>query len=138
MARITTGEDAARARPLSPHLQIYRFTWTMAMSIAHRLTGVALYAGTAFVALWLVLAASGPEGFATAQALAGSWLGLLVLFGYTFALMHHMLGGLRHFVLDVGSQYGFANRMLMAKLNLALSAGLTILIWVAAFLLRQG
>jgi succinate dehydrogenase / fumarate reductase, cytochrome b subunit len=130
--------DAAKTsqRPLSPHLQIYRFTWTMAMSILHRITGGALYVGTVFVALWLVLAASGREGYAWAQWLAGNPLGLLVLFGYTWALMHHMFGGLRHFIWDLGEGYGLAQRMLLSKLNLAFSAGATILIWIVVLAMR--
>lgn len=123
-------------RPLSPHLQIYRWSWTMAMSILHRATGVALYAGTFLLALWLVAAASGQSGFETAQAIAGSWLGRLVLFGYTFALMHHMMGGLRHFVWDMGRGYDAAQRMNLARLTLFVSAPLTILIWIAAYAVR--
>jgi succinate dehydrogenase / fumarate reductase, cytochrome b subunit len=117
-------------RPLSPHLQVYRFTWTMAMSILHRITGAALYAGTILIALWLMAAASGPLAFGWAQTFAGSWLGLLVLFGYTWALLHHMLGGLRHFVWDLGKGYGLAARMNLAKFGLIGSAVLTVLLWL--------
>jgi succinate dehydrogenase / fumarate reductase cytochrome b subunit len=57
-------------RPLSPHLQVYRFQWTMALSILHRITGVALAVGTLLLVWWLVAAASGPEAFATVQGFA--------------------------------------------------------------------
>ena len=86
------------ARPLSPHLQIYRLTLTMAMSIVHRMTGAALYFGTLLLAWWLLAAAAGPNAFAAFQSVASSFIGRVVLFGYTWALIHHMLGGLRHLV----------------------------------------
>lgn len=127
---------ADNARPLSPHLQIYRWSWTMAMSIAHRASGAALYGGTLLLALWLVAAASGKASFDTAQWIAGSFLGRLVLFGYTFALMHHMVGGLRHFVWDLGKGYEPETRMQLARMSIFVSAGLTILIWIVAYAVR--
>ncbi len=90
----------AVSRPLSPHLQIYRFTITMAMSIIHRITGMGLYAGTALVAWWLIAVAAGPEAYATFQMVAGSWIGQIVLFGFTWALLHHLFGGLRYLLWD--------------------------------------
>jgi succinate dehydrogenase / fumarate reductase, cytochrome b subunit len=127
---------SGQPRPLSPHLQIYRWSWTMAMSILHRATGAALYAGTLLLAVWLVAAASGKASFDMAQWIAGSFLGRIVLFGYTFALMHHMVGGLRHFVWDLGKGYEAETRMNMARLSLAMSAPLTILIWIVAYAVR--
>ncbi|WP_332681883.1 MULTISPECIES: succinate dehydrogenase, cytochrome b556 subunit [Hyphomicrobiales] len=124
------------ARPLSPHLQIYRWSWTMAMSVAHRITGTALYGGTLLVALWLVAAASGPAAYDMAQAIAGSILGRLVLFGYTFVLLHHMVGGLRHFVWDTGHGYDPQTRMNLAKFSGLVSGILTLLVWIAAYALR--
>ncbi len=123
-------------RPLSPHLQIYRYTWTMAMSIVHRITGAALYFGTALIVLWLLAAASGPESYATAQWLAGSWIGQIVLFGYSWALLHHMVGGLRHFVWDAGKGYERTSRMAMAKATLGASLMLTVLVWIVAVIYR--
>jgi succinate dehydrogenase / fumarate reductase cytochrome b subunit len=123
-------------RPLSPHLQIYSWSWTMAMSIVHRATGAALYGGTFLIAVWLVAAASGPRAFDQAQAVAGSWFGKLVLFGYTFALLQHMLGGLRHFVWDLGHGYGPEQRQNLARYSVFAAAGLTILIWVVALAAR--
>jgi succinate dehydrogenase / fumarate reductase cytochrome b subunit len=124
------------ARPLSPHLQIYRWSWTMAMSIAHRATGAALYAGTVLIAAWLVAAASGPAAFEAAQACAGSFLGRLIMFGYSFALLHHMVGGLRHFVWDMGRGYDPETRMSLAKYSIFVSAGLTVLVWAIALSVR--
>lgn len=124
------------ARPLSPHLQIYRWSWTMAMSVAHRVTGTGLYLGTVLIAAWLVAAASGPHAFETAQWFAGSILGRLVMFLYSFSLIHHMLGGVRHFIWDTGNGYDPQTRMNLAKFSLVGSISLTILIWVVALVLR--
>jgi succinate dehydrogenase / fumarate reductase cytochrome b subunit len=125
-----------KARPLSPHLQIYRWTWTMAMSVAHRVTGAALYGGTLLLAAWLLAAASGKSSFEMAQWIAGSIPGRLVLFGYTFALIHHMVGGLRHFIWDMGKGYEPAARMNLARATLFISAPLTILVWIIVYASR--
>src|SRR5690242_621669 len=98
-----SNSEAKSGRPLSPHLQIYRWPITMTMSILHRITGGALYFGTLLLAWWVIAAAAGPAYFETANAVFGSWFGRLVLFGYTWALIHHLLGGLRHFVWDFGA-----------------------------------
>jgi succinate dehydrogenase / fumarate reductase cytochrome b subunit len=129
-------EVKPQARPLSPHLQIYRWSWTMAMSVAHRVTGTGLYLGTVLIAAWLVAAASGPAAFDMAQGIAGSFLGRVVLFLYSFSLIHHMVGGLRHFVWDMGKGYEPETRMNMAKFSLVASVSLTVLIWIVALVLR--
>jgi succinate dehydrogenase / fumarate reductase cytochrome b subunit len=90
--------NVTQNRPLSPHLSIYKQIPTMVMSIVHRFTGMALYAGTLLVAWWLVAAASGEAYFDWVNGIFGSILGRLVLFGYTWALLHHMLGGIRQSV----------------------------------------
>lgn len=127
---------APAPRPLSPHLQIYRWSWTMAMSVAHRLTGIALYGGIALFALWLVALASGPSAFEPVQDLFGSAFGILVLFAYTWVLVHHMLGGVRHLFWDFGHGMEPAERINMARFTLLGSIVLTLLIWILAFLLR--
>ena len=107
---LASGEDCicmaetkrAVERPLSPHLGIYRMQITMLMSIVHRITGGALYFGTLLLAAWLISAAMGERPFAAVNALFGHPLGKLVLFGYTWALFHHMLGGMRHLLWDTG------------------------------------
>ena len=126
---------ASAPRPLSPHLQIYRWTWTMAMSVVHRITGSALYVGIALFAIWLVALASGPDAFEAVQGFFGSPLGILILFGYTWILMHHMLGGVRHLVWDFGHGMEPGQRMAMARFTLIGSVALTLAIWVVAFLL---
>ncbi len=132
----TETKAAGPIRPLSPHLDIYRFTWTMAMSIMHRITGAALYFGTLLLAAWLLSAASGKGAYESAQWLFGGFLGRLVLFGYTWALLHHMIGGLRHFVWDVGAGFDPKVRQQMAMGNLILSVALTIVVWVIGYAVR--
>ena len=129
-------EAKVAPRPLSPHLQIYRWSWTMAMSIFHRATGIALYFGIALFAIWLVALASGPDAFDAAQWFFGSALGYLILFGYTWILMHHMLGGVRHLVWDFGHGMEPAQRINMARLTPVGAVFLTLLIWVLFFLAR--
>ena len=123
-------------RPLSPHLQIYRWSWTMTMSIFHRVTGVGLYLGISLLAIWLVALASGPGAFDAVQGFFGSWFGMLILFGYTWTLMHHMLGGVRHLIWDFGHGMEPAQRVWMARLTLIGSVALTLLLWIAGVLLR--
>jgi succinate dehydrogenase / fumarate reductase, cytochrome b subunit len=120
-------------RPLSPHLQIYRPMLTMMMSIVHRITGAALYLGTLLVAWLLVAAASGPDSYAMAMGFLSSWFGKLILFGYTWALMHHMLGGVRHFVWDTGHGFGVEEREWLARATLAGSIALTLAIWLVGW-----
>jgi succinate dehydrogenase / fumarate reductase, cytochrome b subunit len=120
---------APKPRPLSPHLQIYAWTWTMGMSIFHRITGTALYAGTVLLAAWLIALAGGKASFECAQWLANSLIGRLVLVGYTWALFHHMLGGIRHFVWDMGKGYDACTRRNMALFTLVGSVCLTAALW---------
>ncbi|CCF21220.1 Succinate dehydrogenase cytochrome b556 subunit [Pseudorhizobium banfieldiae] len=128
--------NVTKNRPLSPHLQVYRFIPTMAMSIMHRITGAALYFGMILIAAWLVAAASGEESFNQANALFGSLVGQIILFGFTWALLHHLLGGLRHIMWDLG--YGFEKEFStkLAKANLAASIALTILVWIVVVMVR--
>ena len=93
------------SRPRSPHLQVYRWTVTMASSILHRATGVALGIGTIWLAWWLIAAATSAEYFDLVQSFSGSIVGRILLLGFTWALMYHLLNGIRHLVWDVG--YGF-------------------------------
>ena len=96
---------ANTSRPLSPHLQVYRWKLHMALSILHRATGVALGFGTLLIAWWILATAAGPDAYNAFITLAGGIIGRLVLFGFTFALMLHLLNGIRHLFWDAG--YGF-------------------------------
>jgi len=102
-------------RPLSPHLFIYKPMLTMLMSIVHRITGAGLYFG-----------------------FMSSLFGRLTLFGYTWALMHHMLGGIRHLIWDNGYGFGAQQREWLAIATLVGSIGLTVIIWVLGYLVMGG
>ena len=121
-------------RPLSPHLQIYKPMLTMMMSIFHRVTGAALYFGTVLLAWWLIAAATGPDYFEFVNKLFGSFIGRLVLFGYSWALFHHMLGGMRHLVWDTGRGFDLPTVEFMAWATLIGSMSLTVIIWVLGYM----
>src|SRR6185312_1152568 len=116
-------------RPLSPHLGIYRITITMLMSIVHRITGGALYFGTILLAAWLISAAMGEHQFALVNRIFGHPLGKLVLFGYTWAVLHHMLGGMRHLLWDTGRAMGIQSADILAWLTILGSLSFTVLLW---------
>jgi len=117
-------------RPLSPHLQVYRPLINMTMSIVHRMTGAALYFGTLFVAWWLTAAATSEHYFNFVSAIFASLPGKVVLIGYTWALLHHMLGGLRHFVWDTGRGYDLKTVDLLSWGTLVFSLAATVVIWL--------
>ena len=128
--------NVTKSRPLSPHLQVYKHIPTMVMSIVHRITGGALYFGTLLVAWWLIAAASGEAYFEWVSWFFGTLIGRLILFGYTWALVQHMLGGLRHFMWDMGHGY---EKEFSTKLAIATpfaSVALTILIWIVGYVAR--
>ena len=129
---------ASAERPLSPHLSIYKPMLTMMMSIVHRITGFGLYFGTLLVAWWLIAAALSPNAYAGIGSFMSSFLGRLILFGYTWALMHHMLGGLRHFIWDMGRGFGPQEREWLAVATLVGSISLTVIIWVIGYLFMGG
>ena len=122
-----------RERPLSPHLQIYRFQWTMILSITHRVSGVALAVGTLLLVWWLVALASGPDAYATVQSVMGSVFGRVLLFGWTLALFYHLCNGIRHLFWDAG--YGFsldaAYRSGLAVVGASVT--LTLTAWILAY-----
>ena len=128
--------NVTQNRPLSPHLQVYKLIPTMLMSIVHRITGGALYFGTLLVAWWLIAAATGQAYYEWVNWILGSIVGKLVLLGYTWTLLHHMVGGFRHFVWDLG--YGFDKEVStrMAQASIIISLCLTVLVWVIGFLIR--
>jgi succinate dehydrogenase / fumarate reductase cytochrome b subunit len=99
-------------------------------------TGSANYFGAILVAVWLIALASGPQAFDSVQWFFGSILGRLVLFGYTWSLMHHMLGGVRHLVWDFGHGMEPGTRINMARYTLVGSIVLTLAIWVVAYAIR--
>jgi succinate dehydrogenase / fumarate reductase cytochrome b subunit len=129
---------ATRARPLSPHLTVYRPPITMTMSIVHRITGGALYFGTLLVVWWVIAASVSERQFDIVSWVYGSWIGRLILFGYTWALLHHMLGGIRHLVWDTGRALEKHTASKLGWATLAGSIVLTVLIWIAGYTARGG
>ncbi len=92
-------------RPLSPHLQVYRFPFVVILSILHRATGIALSVGALYLATWVVFAAASFQTYATFQSFNGSIVGRIVLGGWLFSLFFHLFNGIRHLFWDAG--YGF-------------------------------
>jgi succinate dehydrogenase / fumarate reductase, cytochrome b subunit len=123
-------------RPLSPHLQVYRPQISSTLSILHRITGVGLGLGAAFLACWLIALASGPDAYYAVQDFAGSILGRLLLLGFTWAFFYHLANGIRHLGWDLG--YGFELKTADATgwAVVAASGVLTILAWVLAYAWR--
>jgi len=123
-------------RPLSPHLQVYKWQLTSVLSILHRATGLALAFGTIFLVWWLLAAATGPDAFNTAQAFWYSWFGRLLLFGWTWSLFYHLSNGIRHLFWDAG--YGFELKTTYASGWTVVTASfvLTVIAWVAAYMVR--
>ena len=138
MADAGSGRGTRVQRPLSPHLQIYSPLINMVMSIVHRMTGVALYFGTLLLAWWLIAAATSPQYFDYVSSWFATWPGKIVMLGYTWALLHHMLGGIRHFIWDLGKGYDLQTIDLLSWGSLVLSLALTAVIWVTVALSRGG
>jgi len=118
-------------RPLSPHLQIYRWQLTSVLSILHLATSLALSAGTIFLVWWLVAAASGPEAYEGVQDFLGSWIGLLLLFGWTVSLFYHLCNGIRHLVWDTGHALDLEWTYLGGWIVVGATATLTLVAWIA-------
>jgi len=124
------------SRPLSPHLQIYRPMLSTTMSITHRITGVGLALGMLGFVWWLSAAATSDHYFELVQAFFYNWFGRLVLFGMSWALIHHMLGGLRHFVWDSGHGYKLTHVEWLVRANIIGSVLLTLLLWIIGYGVR--
>jgi succinate dehydrogenase / fumarate reductase, cytochrome b subunit len=123
---------SADRRPLSPHLQIYKPQLTSVLSISHRASGVALAVGTLLLTWWLIAAAAGPEAFDTAQSFLGSWLGYLILFGFSYALMYHLCNGIRHLFWDAGWGFELDTVYKSGWATVIASVALTVVAWAIA------
>ena len=126
-------ERTLSSRPLSPHLQIYKPMLTMMMSIMHRITGIGLYFGIILLVWWLTAASISDSYFDFVQGVFAHWFGRLVLFAFTWALMHHALGGLRHLLWDTGRGFDLKVVEWLARANLAGSIALTLLVWIIGY-----
>ncbi|MDQ2068301.1 succinate dehydrogenase, cytochrome b556 subunit [Natronospira bacteriovora] len=129
---------AADNRPVSPHLQIYRFAWTMALSISHRISGVFLAVGAIFLVYWLVSVASGPSAFATAQGLMASWAGCALMLAWTLAFYYHFFNGLRHLFWDAGKGLDLGTARLSGYLVVLAAIVATAVTWLAAHSVSGG
>ena len=116
-------------RPLSPHLQIYRWQLTSVMSILHRAAGVALTLGAILLVWWLGAASDGPEAYASVQGFLGSWLGRLLLFGWSLALFYHLCNGLRHLWWDTGHGFELKSAYASGWTVVGTTIVLTLIAW---------
>lgn len=121
-------------RPLSPHLQIYRWQISMLTSVAHRASGIVLSVGSIFLAIWLIAAANGPDAYAAVNGLAASWFGQLIMFLWSFALFYHLCNGVRHLVWDVGVGLDLETARLTGFVAIGVAAALTIFVWIWALI----
>jgi succinate dehydrogenase / fumarate reductase cytochrome b subunit len=136
MASSDASPGSPRPRPLSPHLSIYRPTMTMAMSIAHRISGAALYVGVLLLAWFLIAVSSDASSFAVFSDFINSFIGRLALFLITWALFHHSVGGVRHILWDAGYGLDAPLRDQMAWATAIGGFALTVLVWAIGFALR--
>jgi succinate dehydrogenase / fumarate reductase, cytochrome b subunit len=118
-------------RPTSPHLQIYRWSLTMTLSILHRVSGVFLAAGSLLLVCWLLAAAAGPDRFEAVQAFVAGPVGLVLLFGWTAALFFHLANGIRHLFWDVGLGFDLPVAYKSGWAVVAFTAIATLAIWAA-------
>lgn len=121
-----------QGRPLSPHISIYRWPITMALSILHRATGVAMSVGFIVLVTWLFDAASGPEAYAAFQSIMGSVIGKLLLIGWSFAFFYHLCNGIRHLVWDAGRGFEISQANRSSWIVLISSLLLTVVFWWVA------
>jgi|SRR5271169_2701455 len=136
MASTEIAPKPLRARPLSPHLGIYRLAFTMVMSGLHRITGMCLYIGVLLLAWFLVAASSDASAFSIFSGFIQSIIGRLVLFGFTWSLFHHMLGGVRHFIWDAGHGLDDPLREQLSQATLIGSLALSLIVWAIAYAVR--
>ena len=120
-----------RERPLSPHLQVYRWQITMTMSILHRATGVAITVGAFGLAWWLMAVAAGGDAYRTAAECLASPLGMVALAGFSLALVYHLLNGIRHLLWDAGWGFEIPEFYASGWTVAILTVVLTGLIWIA-------
>ncbi|MCF7220595.1 succinate dehydrogenase, cytochrome b556 subunit [Marilutibacter chinensis] len=125
-------------RPLSPHLQVYRWQVQMVTSILHRVTGMVLAAGSLLLAWGLIALAAGPESWAGFTGFARSGLGFLILFGWSWSLAYHLLNGIRHLIQDAGFAYSIPAFVRNSWISIFGSLVLTGLVWVVAMMQRGG
>lgn len=122
------------ARPLSPHLQVYRLPLAAWLSISHRITGIGLTLGTLLLTWWVAAAAYGPDAYATFASFIGSPFGYFILFGFSVALFFHLCNGIRHLLWDTGRNFSIADTKRSNVFVIAGTVILTAIAWLAAFI----
>jgi succinate dehydrogenase / fumarate reductase, cytochrome b subunit len=126
--------DAPRARPLSPHLQVWRPHVTMITSITHRITGGALYGGALILALWALTLAAGPDAYGLFMGLMGTILGKIIMFGLTFSFFYHLAAGVRHLFWDAGAGFDLKSANAGSIAIIAFTIAATLAVWIVAAL----
>ncbi|WP_336293852.1 succinate dehydrogenase, cytochrome b556 subunit [Bartonella sp. CB169] len=129
-----TEKTRIKERPRSPHVSIYRWSITMAMSIGHRITGIALYFGMVLLAIWLISIACGAETYRAVHEIYASFPGLCILFLYTLAGVHYMVGGVRHIVWDMNPDLLDKKKATVtAWMTVFISLFITFIIWIIGY-----
>jgi succinate dehydrogenase / fumarate reductase cytochrome b subunit len=132
---MTEASRGLRERPLSPHLQVWRWHVTMLTSILHRATGVALYGGALILAGWAISLATGPANYLFYMQLLGSPLGKVVMFGLTVSLFYHLANGVRHLVWDAGEGFDLKTANLTSVATIAFGVAAAVAVWVIALMM---
>ena len=122
-------------RPISPHLSVYKFLINMMMSIAHRITGGLLYFGMLIFLILMVSIAAGESYFNIVTFLLNSWFGKIIIFGLTWSLFHHMLGGLRHLIWDNVKGFDLKSVDVLAIGTLIGGIFLNLIFWLLYFII---
>lgn len=128
--------SAARPRPKSPNIQIYRPQLTSVLSILNRITGTILSACAVMLVIWLIAGATGPQAYGVVQGAIASWVGQIVLFGATFAFFLHLCGGIRHLVWDTVHGFELRSINISGWVVVGASVALTVAAWVLSLLLK--
>jgi succinate dehydrogenase / fumarate reductase, cytochrome b subunit len=129
---MTEAAKVPREPPMSPFLTVWRWHITMATSILHRATGVALYVGALIGAAWAIALAQGPDAYADFKHLLGSPLGKVVMFGLTLSFFYHLANGVRHLVWDIGKGFEVKTANATSVLVFAFAAAASVAVWAIA------
>lgn len=123
---------ATRQRPLSPHLQVYRWGWTMSLSILHRFSGIVLSLGTLLLVWWLAALSGGPDAHEQFSDFTGHWFGQLVLAGWSVAFFYHLSNGIRHLMWDAGWGFELDTARRTAAIVVVATVVMSALSWALA------
>lgn len=123
-----------KERPLSPHLQVYKPTLNMALSVFHRGTGIVLALSTPLLVCWLMILAAGPNAYAELQSVLSHWFFFIVLLGYVFSMSYHLCNGIRHLFWDVG--HGYENKQVQQSglMVIVAALSLTLIVFLSALM----